>query len=604
MRRFILLSLALVLTVGCKGKDDSKTTPDGGNNVTTGGPRVDPNDPTAPVKGPGVARKPHTTAVSKGLSKKFAAIMSKYYKLAAKGWDSKDCEKVADEFSDLLKEKGGEKVATFAYNAGVTYFRCGKTDKAMDYMKKAVSMAGSYPAAQMTIAIIESNNNPEALLKYENDLMKDTESLSDPDINYNYAMIYYQMYKKSGRSVHMKKLLDYLRRSLANIGKINKDTLEAVRIRSQVYALTLLFYLEADRRKDANIDLANVFTQQAREFVGKTCSGKGAITDKWAMIALANYHNAAGLHAIYEKNIGRAFEEFKKAVECDPNDYSANLNIGMMGIRFRQPLLAIKSLELVISKYPSKSGTSEAELALGVAYKVYGMKLQDMADNQYENKDRLENSLKGIKEVHKAYKKGLELCEKALGGGDVRKLLTKLQPYIEEVKRRAWNAAAIRKGLDKGEITVKQIKADVKFAKNILDDAVNNKIPKRIQNMEAELTKLADVNKLKSDAKTNFEKSKSTYERYIGKHSGDYRPVFNLAVLMYKAGDLMGDSEGNMKKALDMFSKVSSMKGVDKNTAAMAKKYSADIKSTLIRLKEAKNAPKTAPKAAPKKGKK
>ncbi|MBU1218672.1 hypothetical protein KKF34_19415 [Myxococcota bacterium] len=614
-RRYFTLLILVLALAGCKDKKGDDTTPDkngktGDNgNTGTGDPIKNITDAGKPGD-PGV-KKPVAAAVSKSLNRKFSQMMKEFFKLGENGWDKSGCAKVAGGFMDLMKEKGGEKVATFAYNAGVTWYRCGENGKAKDALKKAISMAGSYPAAQMTLAVIEAKGDVNSLLSIESKIMEDSEALSDPDINYNYALAYYNQYKKSGKKQDMKKLVEYLRRALASIGKIDRETLEAVRIRSSVYAVTLLFYLEADRRKHANIDLANIFTAQAREFVAKTCDGKGAIKDNWAKIALANYHNASGLLAIYEKNIGRAFESFRKAIECDPSDYSSNLNIGMMGIRFRQPELAIKSLELVISKYPGKPGVAEAELAVGVAYKVYGNMLQDMADNQFENKERLETALKNVKEIHKEYKKGLAVCEQATKGGDIRALLPKLQPYVEEVKRRAWNAAIIRKKLDKGEITVKMIMDDVVSTKNTLDDAVNTRIPARIKKMETELAKLADVSKLKNDAKAYLLKAKDAYEKHMSKHSNDYRPVYNLAVLLYKNGDLLGDAEGNMGKAKDMFEKVIGMKGADKTYKANARKFAADIKTDLVRLRESKEAPKvtpkttpkTAPKAAPKKRK-
>ncbi|MBU1239665.1 hypothetical protein KKF84_20905 [Myxococcota bacterium] len=593
------LLLVLVFTVSaCKEK---KTTPDNGNGTGKGNGTVvkDPTDFTNKGNGPkGTTTGPKgsTKVVSKSMIRKFNAVLTAFYALADQGWPKDGCKKVADRFDDLLKEKGAEKVVSFVYNAGVTYFRCGMNDKAKAAFEKTLSMDGSFPGARMALLIIKAGGDAKSLLSHETEIMKDNFSLQDPDVNYNFALAYYERYKKSGGQANIKKLLGYLRRALANIGKIDNKTLEAVRVRMEVYTLSILFYMEAERRKDANIDLAKVFLAQARDYI-RPCSGKLAIKDIHARHALARFHNAYGLLQLEEKNIGRAFDEFKKAIACNSDDFSANLNLGMMGIQFREPELAIKSLELIINKYGSRAQAKDAHLALAVAYKVYGMKLQDMADNQFENKERLEGKLKRAEAIQKELKKGLDILNKALSASNIRTHLKRAQPYVEQVKRRVWNTTLILKKLDKGEITVKQIKDDLKKTQAALDNSVNNYFPKAIAELSAQLTKLKDVGSLRTEAKSFFVKSKEGYEKYMGSNPNDYRVVYNLAILLYKAGDLLGDMTGNLAKARELFEKLMKMRSATKAYKEIARKHSADIKTTLVRLKENKSPKADVPKA-------
>jgi hypothetical protein len=66
--------------------------------------------------------------------------------------------------------------------------------------------------------------------------------------------------------------------------------------------------------------------------------------------------------------------------------------------------------------------------------------------------------------------------------------------------------------------------------------------------------------------------------------------------LLYKAGDLMGDMKTNYKKARTLFVKLKKMRGVSRKYRGIAKKHASDIKSTLIRLKDAGKTNAPAPK--------
>lgn len=548
--------------------------------------------PSGPASGPAttVADK----EVSKALNKKFQDALKGFFAASNAGWPKDQCEKVAESFLGLLKENGGEKVATFPYNAGVAYSRCGMLDKARDAFRKALSLDPAFPSAKAALALLDLRS-PEDFLRHEADLMKDSYAMQDPDIQYNLALAYFTRYAREGGEKNSKPMLDALRKALASSGKIPNDTLEGTRIRMKIYGLSILFYLEADKRKDANVSLARIFIQQARDYF-RPCAGEQAVKDVYAREALAMYYNASGLYMLQQGNLGPAFDEFKKAKECENDNLAANLNIGMLGVSVREPEMAVRALELVVSKYPKAPEIKEAELALAVAYKVYAMTLQDMAEHQFENKERIQMEIDRLKEAMKMLQQQLDVAEQVIKGDNVRAMI----PKIAEVTN--GDAKAMQAALDKGEVTVKMIKDEFAKIKPRLEEAIKETLPKRLKDREEELAKLADVEKLKSEAKQYFEKARGQYEKTLAANPGDYRVAFNLAMLYYKAGDILGDIKVNYGKAKDLFDKVQNFKKVPKDYVEFAKKYSSDIKSALVRLNEVeqeKKNPASAPAPAP-----
>lgn len=603
--KLILVALLTMVFGACTGgkKDTTPATgpePEGGKPVA-GTP--DPADPTAlkpdgpgtpvgPTTGPATTTEDKT--VSKAVNTKFQEALKAFFAASDAGWPKDQCEKVAKAFLDLNKEAGGEKIASFPYNAGVAYQRCGMNDKAKEAYRRALSLDPSFPSAKSGLILIDMTN-PEDMIKHEAELMRDSYAMQDPDIQYNLALAYYLRYAREGQDKNRKPLIDTLRKALASSGKIPNDTLEGSRIRLKIYALSILFYLEAEKRKDANANLARIFIGQAKDYF-RPCVGDKGIKDVYAREALAMYYNAYGLYVLSQGTLGPAFDEFKKALECEPDNLSANLNVGMLGVSVREPDSAIKALELVAAKYPKHPQTSEAELALAVSYKVYAMTLQDMADHQFENKERIQMEIDRFKEALKVMQQALAVFDQVLKGDNIRAVIPKLADVL------GVDAKSMQASLDKGELTVKMIKDQVEKDKVRYETAVNDSIPKMLKDREAELARLADGDKLKAEAKGFFEKSRGQYEKVLAAFPNDYRVAFNLAMLYYKAGDLLGDLKGNYAKAQVLFEKVQNLKGAPKEHKEFAQKYASDIKSALVRLKEVeeeKNAPAPAPAPTP-----
>ncbi|MDA3864800.1 MAG: hypothetical protein PF689_13135 [Deltaproteobacteria bacterium] len=598
---FYKIFLMIFIFASCNGKDDD-TTANGknGNGKTTYG-----GDPTkfgnvgTGKDAKGQIRK--SQKVSKSVVRKFKVVLDQYFKLGQDGYPKDECKKVAEKFLKLRDEKGGEKIVSFLYNAGVTYYRCGMKEKAKDIFKQVLAKDETFPPAKIAILLMGKVDNIKDLVKHEKEIMRDNYALQDPDVNYNFALAYYKLYEATSKKKYFKPLLEYLRRSLANIGKIKNDTLEAVRIRMSVYALAIQFYLRADKNRHADKDLARIFISSARDYI-RQCTGRSAIKDQEARQALAKYHNARGLFELYNNEIGNAFREFKKAKDCVNEDYSANLNIGMLGIKFRQPDLAINSLELILKKFPNSESKYETNLALGVAYKVYGMELQDMADHQFENKEKLENKLKALQVYYKEYKKGVKVLKKALSGKvNIRKMLRYVQPYLEEVFKKPYPYKVILKKLNKGDLTIKQLKKVIGKAESILENSANNLIPERIKDIEKNLTLLKDANSLRNKAKDYFNKGISTYEKVMAQNKNDYRAKFNLAILLYKTGGLVGDMKTNFARARKLFIEINKNRKVPKDLRKISRKNFSDIKSALVNLEKIEEEKKNPPKAKGKK---
>ncbi len=594
-RNIILIVLVTWIFGACTGgKKDETTTPVAdGPGPRTGPPpgSIDPKTgEVVPAGGP--AAGPVTTedrTLSRNLATRFQEVLKSFFEASDKGWPKAECEKVGKAFLALNKEAGGERIASFAYNAGVAYSRCNMTKQAREAYQLALSIDPHFPSAKSGLLLLDLKN-PEDYLKHEADLMRDSYAMQDPDIQYNLALAYFIQYSRAGNAKVRAQLLDALRKALASSGRIPNETLEGTRIRLKIYGLAILFYLEADRRKDANANLARIFIGQARDYF-KPCTGEQGVKDVYAREALAMYYNAYGLYVLSQGTLGPAFDEFKKAQECEPENLAANLNIGMLGVSVREPEMAIKALELVTTRYPKIPEIREAELALAVSYKVFAMTLQDMSENQFANKERIQMEIDRFREAIKLGEAQLQVYEQIIKGDNVRALIPKLAEIT------GGDARAMQAQLDKGDVTVKMIQDDVARVQPRIATAVRDVLPARIKEKEEELARLEDANKLRAEARGFFEKSRTQYEKTLAAIPNDYRVAFNLAMLYYKAGDLLGDLTGNYKKAQDLFDRVFKNKQTPKQYKDFAEKHSSDIRSALVRLKEIEDEKKKAPEA-------
>ena len=502
--------------------------------------------------------------VSKGLNKKFQAILKEFYKAGNEGWTKDKCNDIAGKFMALLKEKGGEKIATFAYDAGVTYVRCGMKDKATDAFKKALSLDKYHPGAQVALLWLRERN----VLSHMSQLSKiynQPGNVGDPDVNYNLALGYYLKYRQTHNMKLFRKLMDHLRRTIASIGPLQNDSAEASRAYARAYTLVFLAYLEAAKQGHANIGFIKIFRGQALPHI-LPCDGEGAVKDSASRQALAQFHNANALAFLYVGSIGSAFDEFKDALTCHPEDFAANLNIGMMGIRFREPEMAIKSLELVLHKYSNAPEAKEASLALAVAYKVYAMKLYDMSANAFDSKERLKIQLERYKQMKKAINKGIKNLQKIVDG-------KKIPPEVKA-----------------GKMTMKEAKALAEREKRRFERGLK-RLDAKLEKIQKQLDMLGDPDSLKTKASEYFRKSRAQYEKVLAKQPSDSRVVFDMAALYYDAADqLGGDKVANYRKARSLFKKYLGMKGVSKSRKKIARKYISDLDSLIHGLEElAKN---------------
>jgi tetratricopeptide (TPR) repeat protein len=102
---------------------------------------------------------------------------------------------------------------------------------------------------------------------------------------------------------------------------------------------------------------------------------------------IAVVHNTLGLVALNKKSYKDAIPSFKKAVDLDPEQYEARLNLAAVSLRFRDYSTAEEQFKAVVAAQPRNY---EAVIGLGVALR--GNRKYDEAEQQYMAAQKLDPS--------------------------------------------------------------------------------------------------------------------------------------------------------------------------------------------------------------------
>lgn len=90
-------------------------------------------------------------------------------------------------------------------------------------------------------------------------------------------------------------------------------------------------------------------------------------------------HNRLGLIALEQDDVLTAYREFRRAVELDPSDVDANLNMGAMALAFRDYDTALAALGQVLELSPDNV---DVRLSYGAALR--GVEQYDAAEAEYQ----------------------------------------------------------------------------------------------------------------------------------------------------------------------------------------------------------------------------
>lgn len=330
-----------------------------------GGPQT-PAPAGPPTGGGEEVREAPKRQISKVEAQDFAGAAKKYasYAAAAKkggGWSKGDCKSAAEAFKDVAGSH--QKIAYDAlFNAGVSYDHCGMTAEALSAYEAANNKARSVINREYAPALV--NMGRHFWIKGDHDRGEDhfrRAVAADPknaDARNALAVALYEKAKKTGASKYYEDAIGELRRALA----VDVSNMGA-------YTTLALIYYEIARDDRSKLDLAALVCKQARDI----SSTHGPI------------YNISGLIWLKKKNVTRALEDFRKAVQYDDNLLEAHMNIGAITLSYRDYASAETSFRKVLAKRPN-----DVDALVGVGVALRGKRQFDQAEAVFRQVGQLD----------------------------------------------------------------------------------------------------------------------------------------------------------------------------------------------------------------------
>jgi tetratricopeptide (TPR) repeat protein len=339
-----LSTLALALTLAACGGPQTPA-PQGPLPSATDGPAV---------------REAPKRQISKAERESLAGAVKKYQKYAAQAkqegaWTKSHCNSAAEAFKDVASDHA--KIAPDCYaNAGAAYEHCGMTSEATDAYEEANRKGRALLNREFAPALVGLGR-----LAYRQGQLDKAEELfkraiaADPknaEARNNYAVALYEKGRKGGGSSVYNEAIVHLRNALA----IDSANMVA-------YTTLALIYYEVARDDRSKLDLAALVCKQAKD-VSKTH---------------APIYNISGLIWLKKKNVTRALEDFRKAVELDDALLEAHMNIGAITLSYRDYPSAMKAFQKVLARQPNN-----VEAMIGLAVALRGERKMDEAEALYK----------------------------------------------------------------------------------------------------------------------------------------------------------------------------------------------------------------------------
>jgi tetratricopeptide (TPR) repeat protein len=306
------------------------------------------------------AREAPKRQISKAERQDFAAAAKRYQSYAAEarrsgGWTRNQCQSAAEAFKDVASTH--QKISFDCYfNAGVAFEHCGMMPEAMNAYEEANSKARAVVGRECAPALV--NMGKYAYAKGERDRAEELfrrAVSADPknaEARNNLAVLLYERGRKGGGSSQFNDAIVQLRNALA----IDSANMAA-------YTTLALIYFEIARDDRSKLDLAALVCKQAKE-VSKSH---------------APIYNVSGLIWLKKRNVTRALEEFRKAVELDDALLEAHMNIGAITLSYRDYPSATRAFQRVIQRRPT-----DVEAMIGLAVALRGEKKIDAAEAMYK----------------------------------------------------------------------------------------------------------------------------------------------------------------------------------------------------------------------------
>lgn len=348
-RRFRLGSLvacsALALSMSaCEKTGDSSNSPDGGGAAGAGKSKSS--------TGGGTMQNPTEKAM-----KSFTKQIEAYDKAMADGKLSPgECSKLASGFKSV-HSKYGKQMSAAAFNAGVVHQECGD-EKAAEAIYQSLAKEGFHIAIN-NLGVIhwERGQRTKALDYFEKSV--DADRVKAFAARNNLAAAHRDKYTVAANS----KDFEVAEKQLQNVLAVDSSN-------KMAYENLARLYYDRGRLKDPSyLLLANLVIGQAQKLLDTKGEKSAAL------------RNIRGLLFMVEDNQVDALRQFGRAVEIEPKNPDANLNIAFISLRFRDFQTAEKSLAVALD-HESQKNNVEAYLAMGVAKR--GLKKYKEAQKFFE----------------------------------------------------------------------------------------------------------------------------------------------------------------------------------------------------------------------------
>jgi tetratricopeptide (TPR) repeat protein len=218
--------------------------------------------------------------------------------------------------------------------------------------------------------------------------------------------------------------------------------------------------------------------------------GTGWTADMKKQIAVV--HNTLGLVALNKKSYKDAIPSFKKAVDLDPEQYEARLNLAAVSLRFRDYNTAEEQFKAVVAAQPRNY---EAAIGLGVALR--GNRKYEEAEQQYMAAQKLDpsrpDSYFNLGLLYQEYK------------GSERPTLEKAQQYYRDFLARAGSAdPRMRKDAEKRIKDIDELFVALAEAAKLQKEAdeIQRKADEQQRKMEEETKRMQEQEKKGGGATT------------------------------------------------------------------------------------------------------
>jgi tetratricopeptide (TPR) repeat protein len=220
-----------------------------------------------------------------------------------------------------------------------------------------------------------------------------------------------------------------------------------------------------------------------------TARGTGWTPDMKKQIAVV--HNTLGLVALNKKSYKDAIPSFKKAVELDPEQYEARLNLAAVSLRFRDYNTAEEQFKAVVAAQPRNY---EAVIGLGVAQR--GNRKYEEAEQQYLAAQKIDparaDSYFNLGLLYQEYK------------GSDRPILERAQQYYREFLSHNGGDPRMRKDAEKRIKDIDELFVALAEAAKLQKEAeeIQRKADEQQKKMEEETKRMQDQEKKGGGATT------------------------------------------------------------------------------------------------------